>query len=86
MRHITPARLASIESLITELREVDGLVERTPGAFYAKSRAFLHFHEHGDDVFADVRLSGDVFDRKRVTTKREQRALVAEIRRAMRAR
>lgn len=83
MRHITPARLGTIEELLVRLRGIDGLVERSPGVFYVRSRAFLHFHEDGDDVYADVRLTGDGFDRRRVTTRREQQSLVAAIRRVM---
>lgn len=85
MRHITPARLPDIDRLLGELRGVDGLQERSPGIFYRRSRAFLHFHEDGDDVYADVRLEGADFDRRRVTTRREQDALVVAVRRALRA-
>ena len=81
MRHITPGRLATIEPLLERLRAVDGLVERSPGVFYRRSRAFLHFHEDGDDIYADVRLGGDDFDRRRVSTAREQDALVTAVRR-----
>ena len=84
MRHITPARLPDIGTLLADLRDVDGLQERTPGTFYVRSRAFLHFHEDGDDIYADVRLRGDDFDRRRVTTRREQRELVAAVQRALR--
>ena len=84
MRHITPARLPDIDRLLGELRSVDGLQERTPGVFYVRSRAFLHFHEDGDDIYADVRLDGDDFDRRLVTTRREQQALVSTVRRALR--
>ena len=85
MRHITPAKLGTIEELLERLRTIDLLVERSPGVFYIRSRAFLHFHEDGDDVYADVRLSGDGFDRRRVTTKREQQQLVAAVHRVTRA-
>jgi hypothetical protein len=86
MRHITPGRLTEIDGLLAELRRVDGLQERSAGVFYVRSRAFLHFHEDGDDVYADVRLDGDDFDRRRVTTRREQSALVVAVRRALHAR
>jgi hypothetical protein len=86
MRHITRGRLADIDALLTELRHVDGLQERNPGIFYARSRAFLHFHEDGDDVYADVRLDGNDFERHRVTTRREQAALVGAVQRCLRAR
>jgi hypothetical protein len=85
VRHITPVRLATMEDLLGQLRAVDGLVERTPGAFYFKSRGFLHFHEDGDDLYADVKLTGDGFDRMRVTTKREQQALVTSVRRVVKS-
>ena len=62
---------------------MDGLVEKTPGAFYRKSKAFLHFHIDGDDYYADVRLGGPEFDRMRVTTRSEQRALVVAVRKAL---
>jgi hypothetical protein len=85
MRHITPGRLRDIDGLLAELRSVEGLQERSPGIFYVRSRAFLHFHEDGDDIYADVRLDGDDFDRRRVTTRREQSALVGAVRRALHA-
>ncbi len=84
MRHARNADLDRFEPLLTQLRAVDGLVERTPGAFYRRSKAFLHFHIDGDDVYADAKLDGDDFDRVRVTTKREQQAFVAAVRRALR--
>ena len=34
---------------------LDGLTERTPGTFYRRSRAFLHFHADPAGIFADVR-------------------------------
>jgi hypothetical protein len=85
MRHITPGRLADIDDLLADLRRVDGLQERSPGIFYVRSRAFLHFHEDDDDIYADVRLDGDGFDRRRVTTRREQTELVGAVRRALHA-
>ena len=82
VRHITPAKLDRIEPLLDSLRGVDGLVERTRGVFYRRSRAFLHFHEDGDDTYADVRLDGDDFERLRVTTRAEQRVLLSRVRSA----
>ena len=51
--------------------------------FYRRSKACLHFHADGDDIYADVRLYTDDFDRTCATTKAEQRALVAAVRRAL---
>ena len=84
MRHATPERLTAIEPLLEQLRAFDGLTERQPGTFYRRSNAFLHFHEDGErDMYADVKLHGREFERMRVTTKAEQRTLVAAVRRAL---
>ena len=83
MRHARPDDLTRFEPLLDALRSLDGLVERTPGSFYRKSKGFLHFHIDGEDVFADVKLDGSTFERCRATTKAEQRKLVVEVRRAL---
>jgi hypothetical protein len=83
LRHITPARLHELEPLLLRLRGVAALTERRPGGFYLGSRAFLHFHEHHDGLYADVRLDGIDFERMRVTTRAEQSKLVAAIRRCV---
>lgn len=82
MRHATAETLAELDDLIAALRGIPGLVEKRPGAFSRGSRAFLHFHEDPTGSYADVRL-GDDFERFRVTTKREQQALISRIRRSM---
>jgi hypothetical protein len=84
MRHATPETLERIGKLLGQLRTVDGLVERRPGLFSWRSRAFLHFHEEGVETFADVRLdqAGD-FVRFRVTTAKEQAAFLKQVRRAV---
>src|ERR1700728_3260770 len=48
MRHATPQDLERIAPLLHDLRTLDGLTERTPGVFYRRSRAFLHFHGDPD--------------------------------------
>jgi hypothetical protein len=58
MRHPRAGELDAITPFLEQLRAMDGLVEKTPGAFYRKSKAFLHFHIDGDDYYADVRLDG----------------------------
>ena len=65
MRHATEADLDRVEDLLGRLRQVDGIVERKRGKFQRGSRAFLHFHEDSDDMYADVRLTDD-FVRRRV--------------------
>ena len=83
VRHITDGGLDSIDELLARVRDIDGLTEKKRGVFYRKSKAFLHFHEDGNDVYADCRLDGAEFDRMRVTTGAEQRKLVAAIRKAV---
>ena len=83
MRHARPDDLDRVEALLSALRTVDGLTETKRGSFYRGSKAFLHFHEHEGDIVCDVRLTGPDFDRRIVTTKAAQTALVRDIRRAL---
>jgi hypothetical protein len=79
MRHAGAGAIAQLEPLLRELRKIDGLVEKKPGTFYKKSRAFLHFHEDPTGLYADVRLTDD-FERFRVTTAAERKALLRQVR------
>ena len=63
MKHAGPVTLAQLAPLLKRLRSIEGLVERRPGVFYLRGRAFLHFHEDPAGVFADVRVDGDEFRR-----------------------
>jgi hypothetical protein len=83
MRHPRPGELDGIALLVDQLRAIDGLVEKTPGSFYRKSKGFLHFHIDGDDYYVDVKVPGPEFERMRVTTKSEQRALIVMVRQAL---
>ena len=78
MRHATEADLDRLERLLVRLRTIEGLTERKRGLFQRRSKAFLHFHGDGDDLYADVRLTED-FVRSRVTTPAEQEALAATV-------
>lgn len=80
MRHARAAALDALDDLITALRGIDGLKEKGRGVFYRKSRAFLHFHEDGERLFADIR-SGDDFDRFDVTASAARAHVLAEVRR-----
>jgi hypothetical protein len=83
VRHARAEDLDRIDPLLAELRAVVGLTEKSRGVFYRRSRACLHFHADDDDIYADLRMDGDEFARVRATTKAEQRALVASVRRAL---
>jgi hypothetical protein len=75
MKHAGPDAVATLEPLLVRIRPLDGLRERTPGTFYRRANAFLHFHEDPAGLFADVKIDGD-FQRFRVTDPSEQDALV----------
>ncbi len=79
MQHASSAALDRLEPLLEELRSLPQLVERKRGVFYRRSRAFLHFHEDPSGMHADVRL-GDAFERVRVESESEQKALLERIR------
>ncbi len=65
MKHAGPDTITKIESLLQKIRHLGTLVEKRPGVFYLRSRAFLHFHEDPAGVFADIR-DGDDFDRLKI--------------------
>jgi hypothetical protein len=71
VRHATGPALDQLEPLLADIRLLPGLVERSRGVFYRRSRAFLHFHEDPAGLFADVRLGAD-FTRYRVQEPHER--------------
>jgi N-acetylglutamate synthase-like GNAT family acetyltransferase len=85
MRHATSADLERIDALLESLRSLSGLVEKSPGVFYRRSRAFVHFHADAAGLFADARLHADDDDfvRVRVTTQAERARFLREVRQAV---
>jgi len=79
MKHAGPTTLAALDSLLRHVREHPSLIERTPGSFYRKSNAYLHFHEDPSGIYADVKLNGTGFTRVRATTPQEQAHLLSLI-------
>lgn len=79
MRHATREKLQRIEPLLEEFRSVPGLVEKSLGIFYRRSKGFLHFHEDPSGLHADVRFEEE-FERVRTETDTERKALMARIR------
>ena len=70
-RNANEATLAKIESLTSDLRQIDLLDERRLGVFYLDRKEVVHFHELPDAIVADLFLPSG---RKRlpVTTRSEQ--------------
>jgi hypothetical protein len=83
VKHAGTATLSLLDPLLTEIRKRPLLREKSPGAFYCKSKAFLHFHEDAAGIFADVKLDFVEFTRLRATTEKEQRALLKKIDRSL---
>lgn len=78
MKHAGQAALDKLEPLLAELRAHASLKEKSRGAFYRGGRGFLHFHEHGDEFYADLR-TGDDFERFRATSAAERKALIRRV-------
>ena len=78
MKHAGPDALSALGALLDESRRGEGIVERRPGVFYRKGRAFLHFHEDSSGLHADMRL-GAAWERVRVETRAERKALLSRL-------
>ena len=71
--------LKTLLPLLRQLREIKGLKEMQPGIFYARREAFVHFHDDGGVLVADLKKPGGAgFDRVPLATPAEQRKLVDE--------
>jgi hypothetical protein len=80
LKHAGSAALDALADMLAEIRGHGRLVERRPGVFYLKGRAFLHFHEDASGLQADLR-SGAEWERFRVETAAERRTFLAALRR-----
>jgi hypothetical protein len=78
MKHASDAALDALDSLLAEVRQCQGLIEKKRGIFYRKSKAFLHFHEDPGGLFADLRQSDD-WQRFPVNSPAEQEVLLQAI-------
>jgi hypothetical protein len=76
MRHARADALDALEEVLSEIKKLPGVVEKSRGVFYRRSRAFLHFHEDPTGLHADVRMRRD-FERHRVESDDERRAFVS---------
>jgi hypothetical protein len=76
VKHAGTGALEALGDLLESLRTRAGLVERRPGIFYLKGRAFLHFHEDRAGLFADLRHGSD-WQRLPVNSSDERAKLLA---------
>jgi hypothetical protein len=82
MKHAGADSLDRLAPLLAQLRDLAGLKEKQRGVFYFKSKAFLHFHQDGDGLFADLRTSAD-WQRYPVTTEADSQVLIDATRQAL---
>ena len=79
MKHAGAHTLERLADLLEKLRRRPVLREKSPGSFYLKSTAFLHFHEDSAGIFADVKLDHRDYSRHRVSTFKERAELLKKI-------
>ncbi len=81
MARADAAALQTLLPLLRQLREIKGVQEKTPGVFYARRDAFVHFHDVAGVLSADLKKPGGTgFDPFPLATPAEQRKLVDEAR------
>jgi hypothetical protein len=83
MKHAGPHSLTRLAPLLDRVRALGRLTERTPGSFYLRASAFLHFHEDPAGLFADLKADGKAFTRLPVNSTKEQDALLAQVQRTI---
>jgi len=83
MKHAGADALAALDDLLESLRSRTGLLERRPGIFYFKGRAFLHFHEDRAGLFADLRGAKD-WERFPINSPKERAQLIEAVDHALR--
>ena len=77
MARVDAEALKTLLPVLRQLREIKGLKETQPGIFYARRDAFIHFHDDGGTLYADLKKpGGSGFDRYPLATAAEQRKLV----------
>lgn len=79
MKHASVETLTAIAPLLRKIRMLPGMQEKKHGVFYRRSKAFLHFHEEGACLYADVRLKEPDFDRMPASSAQDQRVLFKTI-------
>jgi hypothetical protein len=84
MKHAGADALIVLSDVLEAVRSRAVLVERRPGIFYLRGRAFLHFHEDRAGLFADLR-GGEDWERFPVNNPKEREQLVKAVDRVLRS-
>ena len=82
MAHCPPELLDDIADVLADLRRWPGVVEKSPGVFYARRNPFLHFHLIKDGLVEGGRRRADVKGRAGWTSLDLPRPISAAKRRA----
>ena len=82
MKHAGPDSLEALRGLLTDVRKLPRLVEKKTRIFYSKGKAFLHFHEDREGLFADLRANGSEFTRFPVNSSVEKATFLHALREA----
>jgi hypothetical protein len=82
MKHAGKDALEQLIPLLEHIRSHAGIKERSNGVFYKGSKAFLHFHEDPEGLFADLSVNGD-WERFAVTTAKEQDQFLKAVKRVL---
>jgi hypothetical protein len=84
MARASPAALDRIDDVLAAVRAQDGVTEKSRGVFYRRRDAFLHFHEEGAAVLADLKETrGGGFTRFDVTSGVGRRAFLDALKTAV---
>ncbi len=79
MKHTGESTLAELRNLLLQIRQTPLLKEKKPGIFYLDAKAFLHFHEDPNGIFADLKINSE-WKRFKVTTETEQKTFIEKLR------
>lgn len=82
MKHASEQSLHQLETVLEKIRQRPELTEKKRGIFYRRCVAFLHFHEDGKGLFADIKVDGD-WQRLAVNTATERRELLTAVHSAL---
>ncbi len=55
MKHANSQSLVFLAGLLGAIRQRNGPIEKKPGIFYRKGKAFIHFHEDQAGLFMVIR-------------------------------
>lgn len=77
MKHASVTALEPLADLLSEIR-THGVKEPSPGVFYRKGKAWIHFHEDDTGLFADIK-AGSEWRRFRVSEPAERAGFLAFI-------